>query len=156
MRAIVEKYNLPPNLIELEITESMFGDFGKKSSRQNAEKIISGLKEMGFIISVDDFGAGYSSFSLLSSLPMDVLKIDRSVLTGADTSQKMKKILGKVIELGHSLGMNVICEGIETVEEENLLLSLGCRYGQGFLNAKPMPVNDFVDFFEKRNAEVAG
>ena len=154
MRAIVEKYKLPSNLIELEITETMFGDFDKKASRQNAEKIINGLKEMGFRISVDDFGAGYSSFSLLSSLPMDIMKIDRSVLTGADTSQKMKKILGKVIELGHSLGMSVICEGIETVEEENLLLSLGCRYGQGFLNAKPMPVDDFINFFEKRNSEV--
>ena len=155
MRAIIEKYKLPPNTIELEITETMFGDFDKKAARQNAEKIINGLKEIGFIISVDDFGAGYSSFSLLSSLPMDVMKIDRSVLTGADTSQKMKKILGKVIELGKSLGMNVICEGIETVEEEKLLLSLGCRYGQGFLNAKPMPVNDFIAFFEKRNAEVS-
>ena len=155
MRAIVEKYNLPPNIIELEVTESMFGDFDKKTARQNAEKIITGLKEMGFIISVDDFGAGYSSFSLLGSLPMDVMKIDRSVLTGADTSQKMKKILGNVIKLGHSLGMNVICEGIETVEEEQLLLSLGCRYGQGFLNAKPMPVDDFIKFFEQRNSEVS-
>lgn len=156
MRAIVVKYKLPPNLIELEITETMFADFDKKAARENAERIITGLKDLGFIISVDDFGAGYSSFSLLSSLPMDILKIDRSVLTGADTSTKMKKILGKVIELGHSLGMNVICEGIETVEEENLLLSLGCRYGQGFLNAKPMPVNDFIQFFERRNAEVTG
>ena len=154
MRAIVEKYKLPPNLIELEITETMFGDFDKKAARENAEKIIRGLKELGFIISVDDFGAGYSSFSLLGSLPMDTMKIDRSVLTGADSSPKMKKILGKVIELGKSLDMNVICEGIETVEEENLLLSLGCRYGQGFLNAKPMPVNDFIQFFEKRNSEI--
>ena len=153
MRAIIDKYKLPPNLIELEITETMFGDFDKKAARQNAERIVTALKEMGFIISVDDFGAGYSSFSLLSILPMDVIKIDRSVLTGADSSPKMKNILGKVIELGHSLGMRVICEGIETVEEENLLLSLGCRYGQGFLNAKPMPVNDFVTFFEKRNSE---
>ena len=155
MRNIVVKYQLPPNLIELEITETMFGDFDKKSARQNAEKIIKGLKELGFSISVDDFGAGYSSFSLLSSLPMDTMKIDRSVLTGADTSQKMKKILGKVIELGQSLNMNVICEGIETVEEENLLLSLGCRYGQGYLNAKPMPVDDFIAFFEQRNSEIA-
>ena len=153
MRAIVVKYKLPPNLIELEITETMFADFDKKAARENAEKIITALKELGFIISVDDFGAGYSSFSLLSTLPMDTMKIDRSVLTGADSSPKMKKILGNVIELGHSLGMNVICEGIETVEEEKLLLSLGCRYGQGFLNAKPMPVNDFIQFFEARNSE---
>ena len=155
MRAIVEKYKLPPHTIELEITETMFGDFDKKAARQNAEKIIKGLKDMGFLMSVDDFGAGYSSFSLLSSLPMDIIKIDRSVLTGADTSTKMKKILGQVIKLGNSLGMNVICEGIETVEEENLLLSLGCRYGQGFLNCKPLPVDDFIKFFEQRNSEVS-
>ena len=67
----------------------------------------------------------------------------------------MKDILGNIIELGNKLKIRVICEGIETVEEENLLLSLGCRYGQGYLNAKPMPVDDFIAFFEKRNAEVA-
>lgn len=155
MRAIVVKYKLPPNLIELEVTETMFGDFNQKANRENAERIIKGLKDLGFIISVDDFGAGYSSFSLLGSLPMDTMKIDRSVLTGADNSPKMKKVLENVIELGHSLGMNVICEGIETVEEENLLLNLGCRYGQGFLNAKPMPVNDFIQFFEARNSKVS-
>ena len=152
MRAIIEKYKLPPNVIELEITETMFGDFDRETSRRNAERIVKRLKEIGFTISVDDFGAGYSSFSLLSSLPMDVLKIDRSILTGADTSSKMKNILAKVIELGHSLGLLVICEGIETPEEENLLLSLGCRYGQGFLNAKPMPRDDFVNFLETRNS----
>ena len=155
MRAIVEKYKLPPNTIELEITETMFGDFDKKASRQNAERIINGLKSMGFTIAVDDFGAGYSSFSLLGAFQMDIMKIDRSVLTGANTSKRMKQILGNVIKLGNSLGMSVICEGIETAEEENLLLSLGCRYGQGYFNAKPMPVDDFINFFETRNAEVA-
>ena len=154
MRAIVEKYQLPPGLIELEITETMFEDFDAKASRENAEKIIRSLKEMGFIISVDDFGAGYSSYSLLGKLTMDVMKIDRSVLTGADKSQRMKKILGNVIKLGNSLDMTVICEGIETREEENLLLELGCHYGQGYFNAKPMPVDDFIKFFEQRNAEV--
>ena len=154
MRAIVNKYNLPPGLIELEITETMFEDFDAKASRQNAENIIRSLKEMGFIISVDDFGAGYSSYSLLGNLTMDVMKIDRSVLTGADKSSRMKKILGNVIKLGHSLDMSVICEGIETHEEEQLLLELGCYYGQGYLNAKPMPVDDFISFFEKRNADV--
>ena len=155
MKAIVEKYNLPRGLIELEITESMFGDLNKKESQKNAENIITSLKNMGFLISVDDFGAGYSSFSLIGSLPMDIMKIDRSVLTGADTSPKMKRILANIIKLGHSLGMEVLCEGIETPEEEKMLLSLGCRYGQGFFNAKPMPVADFIAFFEKRNAEVA-
>ncbi|MBO4401977.1 MAG: EAL domain-containing protein [Selenomonadaceae bacterium] len=152
MCAITEKYNLPPNLIELEIAETMFGDFDKRNRRKSAKRIINSLKARGFTISVDNFGAGYSSFSLLNCLPMDVMKIDMSVLTGADTSQKMKHILGKVIELGQSLGMSVIREGIEMPEEEKLLLSLGCRYGQGFYNEKPMLVDDFINFFEKRNA----
>ena len=155
MKAIVEKYNLPPGLIELEITETMFGDFDNKASQQNAMKIVQGLHELGFSLSVDDFGSGYSSFSLLGILPMEVMKIDRSVLTGADTSERMKEILAYVVKLGHALNMEVLCEGIETREQEILLLGLGCRLGQGFFNAKPMPVEEFVNFFEQRNAEVA-
>ena len=155
MRTIVEQYDLPPGLIELEITETMFGDFDNKASQQNAANIVRGLHELGFSLSVDDFGSGYSSFSLLGNLPMEVMKIDRSVLTGADTSERMKEILSYVIDLGHALRMEVLCEGIETREQEILLMNLGCNFGQGFFNAKPMPVEEFVNFFEKRNAEVA-
>ena len=154
MKAIVEKYQLPPELVELEITETMFGDLDVKDAKQNAENIIRGLHELGFSISVDDFGSGYSSFNLLGNLPMEVMKIDRSVLTGADTSNRMKEILSYIIDLGHALRMEVLCEGIETREQEILLMNLGCNLGQGFFNAKPMPVEDFVNFFEKRNAEV--
>lgn len=154
MKAVVEKYNLPRGLIELEVTETVFGDFDSKGGTKGAEEIIKGLHDLGFTISVDDFGSGYSSYTMLGNLPMDVLKIDRSILLGADTSQRMRQILGNVIKLGKALKMKVICEGIETVEQENLLLELGCYLGQGFLNAKPMPVADFINFFEKRNAEV--
>jgi len=155
MKAIVEKYNIPAGLVELEITETMFGDFDNKASQQNAMKIIQGLHDLGFSLSVDDFGSGYSSFGLLGMLPMEVMKIDRSVLIGADTSERMKEILAYVVKLGHALNMEVLCEGIETREQEILLLGLGCRLGQGFFNAKPMPVDEFVNFFEKRNAEVS-
>ncbi len=154
MKAVVEKYKLPRGLIELEVTETVFGDFDSKSGIKSAEEIIKGLHDLGFTISVDDFGSGYSSYTMLGNLPMDVLKIDRLILVGADTSYRMRQILGNVIKLGKALKMKVICEGIETVEQENLLLELGCYLGQGFLNAKPMPVADFVSFFEKRNAEV--
>lgn len=155
MKAVLEKYNLPKGLIELEVTETVFGDFDSKSGQADAAKIIQGLHDLGFTISVDDFGSGYSSYTMLGNLPMDVLKIDRSILVGADTSSRMRQILGNVIKLGKALKMKVICEGIETVEQENLLLELGCYLGQGFLNCKPLPVADFVNFFEKRNAEVA-
>ena len=154
MKAVVEKYNLPDGLIELEVTETVFGDFDSKSGQKDAAEIIKGLHDLGFTISVDDFGSGYSSYTMLGNLPMDVLKIDRSILVGADTSSRMRQILGNVIKLGKALKMKVICEGIETVEQENLLLELGCYLGQGFLNCKPLPVADFVNFFEKRNAEV--
>ncbi len=154
IKMIRDTYDLPDGLIELEVTETMFGDFDAKSGQQNAEYIISELHKMGFSISVDDFGSGYSSFMMLGSLPMDVMKIDRSLLTGADKSARLREILRNVINLGNSLQMRVLCEGIETKEQEDLLLELGCHYGQGFLNAKPMPVADFVEFFEKRNAEV--
>jgi sensor c-di-GMP phosphodiesterase-like protein len=154
MKAVIEKYKLPSGLIELEVTETVFGDLDSKAGTKSAEEIIKGLHDLGFTISVDDFGSGYSSYTMLGNLPMDVLKIDRSILVGADTSVRMRQILGNVIKLGKALKMKVICEGIETVEQENLLLELGCYLGQGFLNAKPMPVADFVDFFEKRNAEV--
>ena len=155
MKAIVKKYRLPKGLIELEVTETMFGDFDQKSQQNQASYIIRSLHELGFTISVDDFGSGYSSFMMLNYLPMDVMKIDRSLLSTSDDSQRMRSILGNVIRLGKSLNMHVICEGIETEEQEKLLLELGCRYGQGFLNAKPMPEKEFVEFFENRNRSVA-
>ncbi len=154
MQAVVDKYNLPPGTIELEVTETVFGDFDAKTGMKSAEEIIKALHAMGFAISVDDFGSGYSSYTMLGNLPFDVLKIDRSILVGADTSEKMRTILANVINLGNSLGMKVIVEGIETREQEDLLLKLGCHLGQGFLNCKPIPVDDFILFFEKRNAEV--
>lgn len=154
IKMIMDAYEIPAGLIELEVTETMFGDFDAKAGHDNAAYVIDELHKMGFLISVDDFGSGYSSFMMLGSLPMDVMKIDRSLLTGADKSERMRNILANVIQLGNALKMKVLCEGIETREEEELLLELGCYYGQGFLNSKPLPMKDFVEFFEKRNAEV--
>ncbi len=156
IRSIIEKYNLSPTgLIELEVTETVFGDFDQKTNQKRATEIIGQLHEMGFTISVDDFGSGYSSFMMLNYLPMDVMKIDRTLLDASGDSNRMKNILANVINLGRSLNMQVICEGIETLEQEKLLLELGCHYGQGFLNSKPLPLDEFIKFFEKRNSEVA-
>ena len=148
MRALVKKYKLPKGLIELELTETVFGDFDQKAQREQAASTIHALKEMGFTISVDDFGSGYSSYTLLNYLPMDVMKIDRSLLVASDDSDRMRSILGNIIQLGRLLNMKVLCEGIETPEQELLLLELGCEYGQGYLNAKPMPEADYLAFWE--------
>ena len=150
MREVVDTYKLPPGAIELEITETMFGDLDDNAQNDNALEIIKALHDMGFSLSVDDFGSGYSSFTLLNQLPMDVMKIDRSLLNGAESSERMRSILARVIQLGHDLKMKVLCEGIETPEQEAVLLSLGCNYGQGFLNGKPMPMEEFEEFLVGR------
>ena len=156
IKAIIDKYNLPPTgLVELEITETVFGDLDHDNDNDRAVEIVNKLHEMGFTLLVDDFGSGYSSFMMLNQLPMDVMKIDRSLLDASGDSNRMRSILANVIKLGKALNMQVICEGIETRDQEELLLELGCHYGQGYLNAKPMPLKDFVAFLEKRNSEVA-
>ena len=156
IKAIIDKYGINPRgIIELELTETVFGDFDQKDNQKRAADIVAALHDMGFTISVDDFGSGYSSFMLLNYLPMDVMKIDRSLLNAAGGAQRTRDILANVIALGKSLKMEIICEGIETPEQEDLLLSLGCYFGQGFLNAKPMPLKDFVKFLEERNATAA-
>lgn len=131
--------------IEIELTETAF-DFSGKEQKKCAIEVVKALKEMGYSISMDDFGTGYSDFALLSLLPLDVMKIDRSLLLAAESSDRMHVLLKKAIELGHGLGMKVICEGIETVAQEHLLLASGCLFGQGFLYGKPMPEEEFEAF----------
>ena len=112
------------------------------------EKIIleqmSKLKNFGFDIAVDDFGSGYSSLHLLKSMPVDILKIDKSFL---DISSEMKNreevILRDVIEMGKDLGLQIIMEGVETEEQSKFLESVGCDVVQGYYYGKPMPVEVF-------------
>ena len=147
MQRLVELYGLPAGTIELELTETAFADFEDPEQCRKIQNIMQSLQQMGFSISVDDFGSGYSSVMLLSLLPMDVMKIDRSLLTSSEDSVRMQKILANVIRLGQNLKMKIICEGIETREQEELLLHNGCNYGQGYLFAKPMPCSAFEEFW---------
>ena len=147
MREVMERWKLPLGAIELEITETAFIDFTTKEQREEAANIIDQLQEIGFSLSMDDFCTGYSSLSMLQNLPMNVMKIDRSILLSAETSQRALRILRHVIDLGKALGMRVLTEGIETEEQEKLLIGLGCDYGQGFLFAQPMPAREFYEEF---------
>lgn len=146
MQKFADHYGLPKGAIELEITETAFIDFSTKESRANASHIIDALREMGYGLSMDDFCTGYSSIAMLENLPMDVMKIDRSMLLAAEKSERAKNIIAHVVSMGRSLGMRVLTEGVETREQEDLLLSVGCHYGQGFLFGKPMPSKDFAQF----------
>lgn len=139
VRDILLRYKIPVGLLEIEITETVF-----MSERQRMIDVMHGLKEINVGLSIDDFGAGYSSFNLLKDAPFDVLKIDRAFLSDLDHSEKGKFILEMIIELAGGIGMRVVCEGVETVEQAELLKSFGCNIAQGFLYAKPIPMNRFI------------
>ena len=143
VQELVDIYS--PDGIELELTETAFDVLGE-ALRTHSLDIVQRLHGMGFSIDMDDFGSGYSDLSLLNQLPLDVMKIDRSMLLASEGSERMQTVLRQMIELGHALGMKVICEGIETEEQEQLLIACGCEYGQGFLYGKPMRRADYENF----------
>ena len=145
MQALIDRYATQG--IELELTETAF-DFTDYALREHSIAVVAALHAMGFAIDMDDFGSGYSDLSLLNQLPLDVMKIDRSLLLASEGSERMCIVLQQMIDLGHALGMKVICEGIETEAQENLLRRCGCEYGQGYLYGKPMPRKEFETFLQ--------
>ena len=101
------------------------------------------LKEMGFKTAIDDFGAGYSSLGIVQMLDADCLKIDRSFIQRDLPGHRAQIVLGNIIRLASDLGMNVICEGVETAEQSAIVMKLGCYTAQGFFYAKPEPPHEF-------------
>jgi EAL domain-containing protein (putative c-di-GMP-specific phosphodiesterase class I) len=109
---------------------------------RTALEVLGSLRRLGVSLLMDDFGTGYSSLSYLHSFPIDVIKIDRSFVGRMTEGDQPLQIVRTIIELARVLGMDVVAEGIETCEQYHLLRDLGCRFGQGFLFARPMPVED--------------
>jgi EAL domain-containing protein (putative c-di-GMP-specific phosphodiesterase class I) len=103
-----------------------------------ATEVLGSLRRLGVSLLMDDFGTGYSSLHHLHSFPFDALKIDRSFVARMTEGEQPLQIVRTIIELARVLGMSVVAEGIETREQYELLLKLGCRYGQGFLFAPPL------------------
>ncbi|MGN1102659.1 MAG: putative bifunctional diguanylate cyclase/phosphodiesterase, partial [Huintestinicola sp.] len=140
---LVEKYNIPVNLFQLELTESAFTD-----NKFVLINVMERLKNYGFTVMMDDFGSGYSSLNMLKEIPVDVLKIDLHFLSGDDESGKGGKILSSVITMAKWLNMHVITEGIETKRQLDFLRSIGCEDGQGYYFAKPMTRADYEKLVE--------
>ncbi|WP_108670150.1 bifunctional diguanylate cyclase/phosphodiesterase [Peribacillus acanthi] len=130
---LIEKYQIAPDLLEIEITEGAMQDTSK------ALNVLRELKTLGLTISVDDFGTGYSSLSYLKQFPLDKLKIDQSFIKEVLTDQKSEAIITTIIHLAHSLGLEVVAEGVETEEQANFLRLVKCEKAQGFLFSKPLP-----------------
>ena len=147
MRQMVQAYDIKDE-VALELLESAF-DFATEQQREHALAVVTALKGMGFAIDMDDFGSGYSDLSLLNYLPLDVMKLDRSMLLASENSERMQQVIAHMIDLGHVLNMKVICEGIETTEQEQMLRDLNCDYGQGYLYSKPLPEDKFTEFLRE-------
>ena len=133
-----EKYHLPADYLQLEITESAY--------TEDPEQIIAitnKLREAGFLILMDDFGTGYSSLNMLKDVHLDVLKLDMGFLKKSCRSLRSRSIISAIIQMAKNLHMQTIVEGVETKEHVEFLKSIGCRYAQGFYYSKPLPIDEF-------------
>jgi len=143
VEAVLRETRLEPQWLDLEITETY--------AMQDADftlAILKDLKHMGVRISLDDFGTGYSSLSHLKNFPIDTLKIDRSFVKDLATDPKEEAIVSAIIVLAHSLGMDVVGEGVETAEELAILRKHKCDKIQGYYYSRPIPVHDFESLLQ--------
>jgi EAL domain-containing protein (putative c-di-GMP-specific phosphodiesterase class I) len=134
VRSLLLETGLSGCHLGLELTESSL-----MPNMAEAAGVLSSLHALGVSLHMDDFGTGYSSLSHLHTFDFDVLKIDRSFVQRLDTGDQPMQIVRTIVELARVLGMDLVAEGIETVEQLNLLQSMGCRYGQGYLFSRPLP-----------------
>jgi len=137
VEALLVESGISSRQLGLEMTESSL-----IPNIRIALVVLGSLRRLGVSLLVDDFGTGYSSLSYLHSFPFDVLKIDRSFISRMTEGEQPLQIVRTIVELARVMGMNVVAEGIETLEQYRLLREMGCRYGQGYLFAKPMNVEN--------------
>ena len=142
--SIVEKYNIDPKRLKLEITESIF-----MNEKERQIDILNSLKQYGFMIEIDDFGSGYSSLNMLKEVPADILKMDMAFLSMDKNENKGRKIVNTIVSLAKAIGMLVIIEGVETKEQVDYLTETGADYLQGYYFDRPLPVKRFEDLYLK-------
>lgn len=140
---IVKKYNVPTNLIELELTESIFSE-----DNEQLKTFISDIRKIGINVSIDDFGSAYSSLTLLKDIDVDTVKLDKAFIdniskSGSEDSHKDKIIIKNIVRMINELGFKTIFEGIEIAEQADFLKDTGCHYGQGYIFARPISLEEF-------------
>lgn len=138
LKALVDKYKLPPSFLKLEITESAYME-----NPEQLIEVVNTLQKMGFSVEMDDFGSGYSSLNTLKDVPVDVLKLDIKFLTRGRDDSRGGNILGSIIRMARWLQLPVIAEGVETRDQADYLKSLGCFYMQGYFFSRPLPAAQF-------------
>jgi len=144
LQSLIKKYDLQPDLLKLEITESAY--------MENPHQLIAMVRAFrgaGFSVLMDDFGSGFSSLSMLKDLPVDVLKIDMAFVQEVDKSSRAGAIMESIVELGKHLNMDVVVEGVETQEQLDFLVKIGCREIQGYYFSKPLAKEVFMGLVQR-------
>jgi len=141
----IEDAGVPPSSLTLELTESTVMGESRRSMA-----VLEGLHELGVVISVDDFGTGYSSLSHLRQLPVSELKVDKSFVQTMTTTEHDAVIVRALVDLGRSLGLETVAEGVESTEAWDLLREMGCDVAQGYLLSRPLPADGFLRWLERQ------
>ena len=148
LTAILERYDIPAHLLEIELTESSMMEDPEHSQKQ-----ILAIKNLGVRVLVDDFGTGYSSLALLKKFEVDVLKVDRTFVNDVPRDPEDCAILSAVVSMAKALKMDVVAEGVETIEQREYLASLGCQQGQGYFFSRPVRAEELMAWFPVIHAQ---
>ena len=141
----LEENDLPPGLLEIELTE-----YSLITEEPLVKKQLAALKKLGVVLAIDDFGTGYSNIAYLTQLKIDVLKLDRGLITQIDQLKDRRVVVNAVVKMAKELDMKVVAEGIETDAEREVIASLNCDYGQGYLWSTAVPSLEFIDLISKK------
>ena len=144
LAALLEKYELEPWMLKLEVTESAYTD-----NQLQLLDMISTFKSLGFSVLMDDFGSGYSSLNMLKDMPLDTLKVDMAFIRELEKSKRVAVILKFIVELAEELGMSVVVEGVETKTQADYVASLGEVAIQGYYFSRPLPISDYEKLLDK-------
>ena len=146
---IADRYGVDRGEIDIEVTESVFMEDGRKLI-----DIINKLKSYGFLVSIDDFGSGFSALNMLKDINADIIKIDKEFLEMSDDNIRGRQVVKNVISMCRDLKFDVITEGIETKEQVDFITSCGCVIAQGYFYSKPLPVDSFIAFAKQHMTEI--
>lgn len=147
---VMDKYRIPRELIEVEITETLVVE---EVQQQKVKEVVGILREKGVRLSIDDFGSGYSSLGVFEQIPASVIKLDRSFLLNNENRVRQVQIMKNIVNLARDLNAQVVCEGVETKDDTELMMEIGAYVAQGYRYCRPVPEDVFEGMLEREENE---